>query len=96
MTPPLLIDCRSRNYYDESMDIGKRILPPFLTGMLIAVPVVFSIMDPLHMDRPEHDEPHGIYTVVRSTSTGSGSVTITPPTGSLTLEGYQGEARVSE
>ncbi len=87
----MLIDRRSRNCYAESMDIGKRILPPFLTGMLIAVPVVFSIMDPLYLDRPEHDEPRGIYRVFRSTDdfTGTGSgTTITPPTGSLDIKGY--------
>ena len=46
--------------------------------------------------KQQHDEPRGIYTVVRSTDNltvlGSGTLgtTITPGTGTLTLEGGQG------
>jgi hypothetical protein len=46
--------------------------------------------------KQQHDDPRGIYTVVRSTGNltvvGSGTLgtTITPGTGTLTLEGGQG------
>ncbi len=46
---PLPIDRRSWNGYDEPMDFGKRILSPLVTTTLVAVPVVFSIIDPLHL-----------------------------------------------
>lgn len=76
------------------------ILPTILGSTLLVAPFAEILKDPLHLEKPPHVELKGIYRPFSATgnltATGSGSVTITPGTGTLTLEGYQGEARVSE
>lgn len=60
--------------------------------------IAHAYTHPLDLKK-QHDEPRGIYTVARSTGNltviGSGSLdtTITPPTGTLVMEGYRGTVK---